>query len=541
MSEVDRPLNLPLFRPPYRASGLLLHVTSLPSPYGIGDLGPTALSWIDRLEQSGQTWWQALPFGPTGYGNSPYQSASSFAGNELLISPDWLMEDELLRAGDFEARSFPENEVDYKAVIAFKQKLLKTAWAKFLAGARGDLRAAYQQFLSDQAHWLEDYGLFRALKTKFDDAYYLEWPVEFVKREELAIERARRELADAIEQACFAQFLLFRQADRLKAHAHNKGLSLIGDLPFFVSPDSSDVWAHPELFLLDEQRRPRVVAGVPPDYFSATGQLWGNPIYDWDALRERGYSWYIDRLKSLLAHVDVIRLDHFRGFAAAWHVPAGAKTAESGQWVPGPGADLLQAIERDLNGLPFIAEDLGLITPDVSALRDRFELPGMRVLQFAFNGDPHNPHLPSNYVSDAVVYTGTHDNPTTRQWFEELPDQQRQVLRGYIRQGGESREVAQELMGLAWSSIAALSIAPLQDLLNLGKEARMNVPGRADGNWAWRCSNGMLSDPAFEWLRDLTKNSNRFTSREKAQSVLQPDTNFLSDRKAGTASVGTGN
>lgn len=541
MSEIGHPLSLPPFRPPYRASGLLLHVTSLPSPYGIGDVGPSALSWIDRLEQAGQSWWQALPLGPTGYGNSPYQSASSFAGNELLISPDWLMEDELLRANDFEARSFPQNEVDYEAVIAFKQELLKKAWTNFSAGARGDLRPAYQEFLSDQAHWLEDYGLFRALKTKFDGVYYLKWPVEFVERDRGALEKARRELADSIDQACFAQFLLFRQAERLKAHAHNKGLGLIGDLPFFVSPDSSDVWAHPELFLLDEQRRPRFVAGVPPDYFSATGQLWGNPIYDWDALRERGYSWYIDRLKSLLAHVDVIRLDHFRGFAAAWHVPAGAKTAESGKWVPGPGADLLQAIEQELHSLPFIVEDLGVITPDVRALRDQFELPGTRVLQFAFDGDPHNPHLPSNYVSNAVVYTGTHDNPTTREWFEELPDQQRQVLWGYLkRQGGENREVAHALMVLAWSSIAAVSMAPLQDLLNLGKEARMNVPGRADGNWAWRCTNEMLSDPAFEWLRDLTKSSNRFTNPGEAQSVSQPQTDFLSGGKPGAASAGAG-
>ena len=395
--------------------------------------------------------------------------------------------------------------------------------------------------MSDQAHWLEDYALFRALKRKFDNAYYLEWAPEFVERDRAALERSRRELADPIGQACFEQFLLFRQGERLKAHAHNKGLGLIGDLPFFVSPDSSDVWSHPELFLLDEQRRPRFVAGVPPDYFSATGQLWGNPIYDWDALRERGYRWYIDRLKSLLAHVDVIRLDHFRGFAASWQVPAGAKTAESGKWVPGPGADLLHAVARELHGLPFIVEDLGVITPDVGSLRDQFELPGTRVLQFAFDGDPHNPYLPSNYVSNAVVYTATHDNPTTRSWFEELPDDQRQVLWSYLkRQSGESGGVAQALMGLAWSSMAAVSMAPLQDLLDLGKEARMNVPGRADGNWAWRCSNEMLSNPAFEWLRDLTKRSNRLTNAGEAQSLSQPETNFLSGLEPGTASAGAG-
>jgi 4-alpha-glucanotransferase len=510
MSENSRRLILPPFVPSYRAAGLLLHVTSLPSPSGIGDVGPAALSWIDRLDQAGQRWWQALPLGPTGYGNSPYQSLSSFAGNELLISPDWLLEDELLRASDCQVRSFPQDDIDYNAVIPFKHGLLKTAWANFNAGARADLRVAYQQFRNDQAQWLEDFALFRALKARFNDAYYLEWPAELVQREPAALDRVRRELADQMGWVSFAQFLLFRQGERLKAHAHSKGLGLIGDLPFFVSPDSSDVWAHPELFLLDEQRRPRFVAGVPPDYFSVQGQLWGNPIYDWEALRQSGYRWWISRLRSLLAHVDVIRLDHFRAFAAAWHLPAGAPTAQSGKWVPGPGADFLHAVQRELGALPFIVEDLGVITPDVSALRDQFHLPGTRVLQFAFDGDSNNPYLPDNYASNAVVYTGTHDNPTTRGWFEELPDSQRQNLWKYLkRSAGESGEAAPALIRLAWSSVAALAMAPLQDLLNLGSEARMNIPGRPEGNWRWRCTEDMLSDGDFEWLRDLTKNSDR--------------------------------
>ena len=503
-------VNPPPFPAEYRASGLLLHVTSLPSPYGIGDVGPAALSWIDRLDEAGQSWWQALPLGPTGYGNSPYQSLSSFAGNALLISPDWLIEDELLRASDVQGRSFPQNEIDYNAVIPFKHGLFETAWANFSAGARADLRPALEQFRSDQAHWLEDYALFRALKARFDDAYYLEWPAELVQREPAALGRVRRELADQVDQVCFAQFLLFRQGERLKAHAHSKGIGLIGDLPFFVSPDSSDVWANPELFLLDEQLRPRFVAGVPPDYFSAQGQLWGNPVYNWDALRQSDYRWCISRLRSLLAHVDVIRLDHFRAFAAAWHVPAGAPTAQSGKWVPGPGAGFFQAVERELGALPFIAEDLGLITPDVYALRDQFHLPGTRVLQFAFDGHSDNPYLPHNYVSNAVVYTGTHDNPTTRGWFEELTDYQRQNLWNYLkRRAGESDDAAAALMGLAWSSGAALAMAPLQDLLNLGREARMNVPGRAEGNWRWRSTEDMLSASAFEQLGNLTKASNR--------------------------------
>ena len=321
-------------------------------------------------------------------------------------------------------------------------------------------------------------------------------------------------------EVCFAQFLVFRQAERLKAYAHLKGVGLIGDVPFYVSPDSSDVWANPELFLLDEHRRPRFVSGVPPDYFSSQGQLWGNPVYNWKSLRESGFNWSISRLRSLLAHVDVIRLDHFRGFAAAWHVPAGATTAQSGRWVPGPGAEFFHAAENSLGALPFIAEDLGVITPDVYALRDQFQLPGMRVLQFAFDGHSDNPYLPQNFVTNTVVYTGTHDNPPTREWFEELPTDRQQNLWEYLkRPPGESSEVAPALTELAWSSRAALAIAPLQDLLNLGKEARMNVPGRAEGNWRWRVKDNMLSDLCFERLRDLTERSNRIQGYRKLKGA----------------------
>jgi 4-alpha-glucanotransferase len=320
----------------------------------------------------------------------------------------------------------------------------------------------------------------------------------------------RRELANQIEFVRFAQFLLYRQAQRLEQHAHDRGVRLIGDLPFFVSPDSSDVWANPELFLLDGGHRLQVLAGVPPDYFSAEGQLWGNPVYDWEALRQSGYRWWSDRLRALLAHVDVIRLDHFRAFAAAWHVPAGASTARAGQWVRGPGAEFFKAVEKTLGALPVIAEDLGVITPDVTALRDQFRLPGMRVLQFAFDGKVDNPYLPHNYVPNTVVYTGTHDNPTTRGWYEELSDKQQQDVWSYLgRSGGAISEVAPALMRLAWESVAALAIAPLQDVLNLGNEARMNVPGRAEGNWRWRCTEEMLSTRPFEWLRDLTSMSGR--------------------------------
>jgi len=510
MSDDGRGLDLPPFPPDYRASGLLLHVTSLPSAYGIGDVGPAASAWVDRLHETGQGWWQALPLGPTGYGNSPYQPLSSFAGNGLLISPDWLIEDGLLRAGDVAGHSFPATAVEYEAVVSFKHRLLETAWTNFNGKARPDLAPTFEQFCHDHAHWLEDYALFRALKARYHGAYYLAWPAELVQRSPAALAQARQELARPIAQVCFAQFLLYRQGARLKQHAQAKGVRLIGDLPFFVSPDSSDVWANPELFLLDEHHRPRVVAGVPPDYFSAQGQLWGNPIYDWDALRRTGYRWCIDRLRALLAHVDVIRLDHFRAFAAAWHVPAGAPTAQTGHWVAGPGAEFFAAVQAELGGLPFIAEDLGLITPDVSALRDQFRLPGMRVLQFAFDGHWDNPYLPHNYIANTVVYSGTHDNPTTRGWYEDLPEAERQHVWNYLkRPAGNSSEIAGELIRLAWSSAAALAIAPLQDVLNLGPEARMNVPGRAEGNWSWRTSEDTLSAPAFHALRELTNSSQR--------------------------------
>ena len=522
MSNNGLSVTFPPFPPEYRASGLLLHVTSLPSPHGIGDLGSSAFSWVNRLRDSGQKWWQALPLGPTGYGNSPYQPMSSFAGNAMLISPGSLALDGLLAVKDCDAQ-FPSDLVDYDAVVPFKMRLIETAWKNFKAGQRKDMRPAYEEFRAKQEHWLEDYALFRALKVKYHGAYYLDWPHELVQRSPEALSSARRELTDHIDQVRFAQFLVFRQGDQLKAYARSKGVRLIGDLPFFVSPDSSDVWSNPDLFLLDEDRRPRFVAGVPPDYFSAQGQLWGNPVYNWEALHATGYRWSIDRVRALLAHVDAIRLDHFRGFAASWHVPAGAPTARSGQWVPGPGADFFEVLSKELGQLPFIVEDLGIITPDVQALRDHFQLPGTRVLQFAFDGQSDNPYLPHNFVPNTVVYSGTHDNAPTRQWYEELPEYQRQNMWNYLKRvPGEASEAARALMSLAWSSIAALAIAPLQDVLNLGAESRMNVPGRASGNWRWRSPETMLRDGAFDWLQKLTESSKRSGSGAPVQQ-LKPE------------------
>jgi 4-alpha-glucanotransferase len=506
----DCDLNLPPFPVSYRASGLLLHVTSLPSPYGIGDVGPAAVAWIDRLSDAGQSWWQSLPLGPTGYGNSPYQPLSSFAGNDLLISPDWLIEDGLLSPSDCVPPRSSAASVHYNAVIPFKHRLLETAWSNFVEAKYVELRVAFDQFCHEQAHWLEDHALFCALKRRYNGAYFVEWPTELVQRVPEALAQARRDLANQVDRVRFAQFLLFRQGARLQRYGRAKGVRMLGDLPFFVSPDSSDVWANPDLFLLDERGRPRFQAGVPPDYFSAQGQLWGNPVYNWDKLRQTGYRWCIDRLRALLAYVDAVRLDHFRGFAAAWHVPAGAPTAKSGQWVPGPGADFFNAVKKELGGLPFIAEDLGLITPDVYALRDQFQIPGIRVLQFAFDGHSDNPYLPHNYPSNTVVYTGTHDNPTTRGWYEQLPASQRENLWSYVKSPAHnSCDLAWDLMRLAWFSPAALAIAPLQDLLKLGAEGRINVPGRAEGNWSWCCTDELLSSADFLWLRDLTKSSNR--------------------------------
>jgi 4-alpha-glucanotransferase len=501
---------LPPFSPGYRASGILLHVTSLPSPYGIGDMGPAAFRWIDRLYDAGQCWWQALPLGPTGYGDSPYQALSSFAGNGLLISPELLLEDGLLDAKACQAPLFSPHYVDYGAVMRFKHRLLNRAWSNFGASAGKKLRSAYQEFCQAQSDWLEDYALFRALKEKYAGSPYCAWPTELVHRDPVALARARNELSEQIDKIRFAQFLIFWQTRNLKEYAHARRVGLIGDLPFFVSPDSSDVWAHPELFLLNEESRPRFAAGVPPDYFSADGQLWGNPVYDWNALRRTGFRFCIDRLRLLLSYVDVIRLDHFRAFVAAWHLPAEARTARTGHWVPGPGAEFFNAVQKELGSLPFIAEDLGLITPDVSALRDEFHIPGTRVLQFAFDGNSDNPHLPENYTENTVVYTGTHDNNTTRGWFEGLPEtEQKRVCRYLSRTNRDSREIAGELVQLAWSSVATLAIAPLQDLLNLGSEARMNTPGSAAANWCWRATEDLLKASVFEHLGDLTTASNR--------------------------------
>jgi 4-alpha-glucanotransferase len=394
-------------------------------------------------------------------------------------------------------------------VQVFKGRLWDMAYERFQAGVRADLRESFADFCR-QATWLEDYALFVALKEQHHGAAYLQWPDELVRREPHALERARSELADRVERVRFQQFLFARQATALAEHARRAGLKLIDDLPIFVSADSVDVWSQPDLFLLDENRRPTVVAGVPPDYFSPTGQLWGNPHYDWQAHRRQNYAWWTERIASRLAYVDLVRIDHFRGFSAAWQVAADAATAVEGEWAPGPGEELFAHLKRALGRLPLLAEDLGMITKDVLLLRDRFHLPGMRVLQFAFDGDPKNTFLPQNYIHNTVAYTGTHDNDTTRGWYATVPAESQQAVAELLERSDlREDEVAWELIRLAHESVAALVIVPLQDLLNLGSEGRMNVPGVPEGNWQWRFTPSMPVAEAFARLRDLTNECQR--------------------------------
>ncbi|HUE14780.1 MAG TPA: 4-alpha-glucanotransferase [Planctomycetaceae bacterium] len=493
-----------------RGSGLLLHISSLPSRWGVGDFGPPALAWIDRLADAGQGWWQVLPLGPPGRGNSPYEPFSTFALNELFVSPDWLIEDNLLDAGDAAAPAFSHQTVDYDAVGPFKRRLLERAHDNFRSRANPELRRGFDEFCQTEAQWLDDYALFRAVRERHGDADFRDWPAELRQREPAALAQAGQEVAETVDRFRFSQFLLHRQQRRLQDYARQKHVGLIGDLAFLVAPDSADVWAHPEFFLLDPDGRPTFLAGVPPDYFSADGQLWGNPLYNWDALRSAGYGWWIDRIRSVTRHADVVRLDHFRAFAAAWHIPAGSATAQIGEWRPGPGADFFAAAEARLGPPPLIAEDLGLITADVAALRDQLHFPGMRVLQFAFDGDPKNPFLPENYPTEVVAYTGTHDNNTARGWYESLPEAEQRYLWNYLgRPSGNSDEVAWEFLRLAWESRAVLAVAPLQDVLNLGAEARMNWPGRPLGNWGWRATEEQTSAAALQRLHELTQNSGR--------------------------------
>ena len=491
-----------------RASGVLLHPTSLPGPYGIGDLGPAAYRWLDLLAGARQQWWQILPLAPTGYADSPYQCLSTFAGNFYLVSPDELVREGLLRHDEAQGGPFADDHTDFDSVIPFKVKLLTAAWENFKRGGNAalrTLRADFEQFCHAEAGWLDDFALFMALKDAHGGASWLTWEPELMERQPEALSAARTLLADAVEQHRFRQFLFFRQWRAVKAYAHERGVKLIGDVPIFVAADSADVWSNPESFYLDEHRRPTVVAGVPPDYFSATGQLWGNPLYNWERLKQDGYAWWVNRVRAAFGQVDLVRIDHFRGFEAYWEVPGADQTAQRGRWVKGPGADLFDTLVERLGALAIIAEDLGIITPEVDALRNRYNFPGMRILQFAFAGAVEERFLPHNYDRNTVVYTGTHDNDTTLGWYALATDAERAFMRRYTGQPCDAETISWTLMRLAWASVADLAVAPLQDVLNLGSEARMNLPGQPAGWWRWRFTEPQLTGAALDRLADLTE------------------------------------
>jgi 4-alpha-glucanotransferase len=493
-----------------RASGILLHPTSLPGPHGIGDLGASAYRFLDQLAAARQSLWQVLPLGPTGYGDSPYACFSSFAGNPLLVSLDGLREWGVLSSADLGlVPHFPAARVDYGAVMSWKLPLLRKAAALFLKDIRGELRDGYEEFQRREAWWLDDYSLFMAIKLGSAGAWNATWERGLALREKSALARcAQTRAADiAAEQAI--QFFFFSQWESLRTAAARKGIRIIGDLPIFAAPDSADVWANRELFLLDAGGRPTAVSGVPPDYFAATGQLWGNPLYDWEAMRREGFRFWIRRIGAAFDLFDFVRIDHFRGFEACWSVPAGETTAEHGTWVKVPGAELFAALHRELGSLPIIAEDLGVITPEVSALRESLGFPGMRILQFAFDIgeagtlDAGNRFLPHNHAHDSIVYTGTHDNDTTRAWYEGRTEQEKAYLDLYAPP--TDPEIEWRLMRMALSSPCVFSVVPLQDVLGLGAEARMNRPGTASGqNWTWRAPEGILDDAALRRLRELT-------------------------------------
>ena len=505
----------------WRNSGVLLHPTSLPGPYGIGEIGPEAYHFADVLNEMGQGLWQMLPLGPTSYGDSPYQSPSTFAGNHMLLSFDLLVKDGLLSADKLaELPAFPADRVDYGWVIPERMKILHSVCRTFSRRASDALKKRFADFCKHNAYWLDDYALFMAIKEAHGNGPFVEWPEELITRQEKALSKAREQYKTAIRDVTLLQFLFHDQWVRLRKYCAKKGIQIIGDIPIFVAHDSADVWAHPELFCVDAQTgRLQVQAGVPPDYFSATGQLWGNPLYRWDVHQQTGYAWWMQRLHKVFEMVDIVRIDHFRGFEAYWEVPANAETAINGRWVKGPNHDLFAVLKEHMGQLSIIAEDLGVITPEVERLRDDFEFPGMRILQFAFgNDDKADEFRPHNYKPNCVAYTGTHDNDTTVGWFRSEPGpnstrtaqdiaKERATVLAYLRTGGE--QIEWDMIALAFRSNANTAVAPLQDIIGLGSEARMNTPGKAGGNWQWRFNWEMLSTEKRKRLYEISAASDR--------------------------------
>ncbi len=504
-----------------RCSGILLHITSLPSPHAVGDLGPGAYAFADFLAQAKQSLWQILPLNPTdgAHGNSPYSSTSAFAGNTILVSPELLVEEGLLKREDLAGRGEqPGAQCDYGAAALEKRHILDRAYVRFLSS--GWKRNEYERFSAEKARWLDDYALFTALKRHSGGAVWSKWPKEYRDRDEAAIRAAGIRFAEDIDRSKFLQFLFFRQWMFLKAYCGAQDIRLIGDIPIYVNFDSADVWTQDRIFKLDAQREPMFVAGVPPDYFSATGQLWGNPVYDWDALKASGYRWWIGRFAHNLEAFDYVRIDHFRGFVGYWEVPAGEKTAVNGRWVEAPARDFFAALLARFPGIPLIAEDLGVITPDVKEVMARLDIPGMRVLLFAFgDDDPKQPYLPHNYVRNCIAYTGTHDNNTARGWFagEAKPEERRRLLR-YLGREVAPETVPAELVRLLMMSIADAVIVPMQDILGLGEEARMNRPAVPEENWEWRLLPEQLGPALAQSLAAMTETYGRAPERAASKS-----------------------
>jgi 4-alpha-glucanotransferase len=463
-----------------RHAGILLHPSSLPGRFGIGDLGPQADLFLDWAASAGQTLWQVLPLGPTGHGNAPYGSSSAFAGNLLLISPELLGREGFLPESALDgAPVFPAGRVDFPPVISWKERILRQSWDHFRKNADAGQRTALDAFTAapEQADWLADWTRFAALKRHFGGRPWTSWERE----------PPSGDLSEGIAFEAYLQFLFFRQWDRVKRAANSRGIAVMGDIPIYLSHDSADVWAHRDLFALDERGVPTAVSGVPPDYFSATGQLWGNPLYRWDRLEAQGFAWWIARIRANLRACDLLRIDHFRAFAAYWSVPPLEKTALKGRWLAGPGRKLFEAVRAALGGLPIVAEDLGDIQDDVRQLLRDLGIPGMKVLQFAF-AEPDSEHLPHRYVPNAVVYTGTHDNDTARGWYAAAKADERERARDYL--GSDGADIPWDLIRAAYTSVAKRAIVPMQDVLGLGSEARMNTPAEPAGNWSWRATEG---------------------------------------------------
>lgn len=492
----------------HRTSGILLHPTSLPGPYGIGDLGPTAHRFIDFLAEAGQGLWQMLPLGPTGYQDSPYQCTSAYAGNPLLISPDLLLQAGWIQESDLDPPEFTRDQVDFGAVHVWKHDLIQRAMSGFKADATAADRDDFAYFCETHRIWLEDFALYHALKVYHELRPWTSWAPAFALRDPKALADWSKANQGELELQRFIQYVFFRQWGELRAYAKARGVHLIGDMPIFVAHDSSEVWTHPEWFELDDHGHPTVIAGVPPDYFSSTGQRWGNPLYRWETLAADGYSFWVERLRRVLELVDLVRIDHFRGFAAYWEIPAAEETAISGRWVPGPGMALFDALRAALgDDLPLIAEDLGVITEDVEALRDDLKLPGMAVLQFGFEGTEggfgRSAFLPHNHRQRLAVYTGTHDNNSLLGWWATKDATIRHHACVYLNSNGE--ELHWDFIRAALSSVAALALFPMQDVLGLGAEACMNRPGTANGNWTWRYREEMVSEASAARLRELTR------------------------------------